>query len=238
MEALYEGKAKILYTTDDPNELLMVFKDDATAFNGLKKEQFENKGRMNKRMSLLLYHLLEQKGIPTHFTEDVDDTSMKVKAVEIVQIELVVRNIVAGSLAKRTGLPEGTPLKQPIVEYYYKDDDLGDPMISDEHIREMELATPDELAKMKAQGLVVNEVLGSLMKDVGIQLVDFKLEFGRVLPGKSEIILADEISPDTCRFWDAATGEKLDKDRFRRDLGDVMQGYSEVLGRVEHAIQG
>lgn len=236
-ELLYEGKAKKLYTTDTPHELLMEFKDDATAFDGKKKEQFENKGRINKSLSHLLYTLLEERGVQTHFIRDVDETHMLVKSVEIVPIEVVGRNIVAGSLAKRTGLAEGTSLPGPIVEYYYKDDDLGDPMITREHIRVLNLATDEEVDELKRQTLQVNTLLTEFFAKAGIQLVDFKLEFGRTLPDKKELILADEISPDTCRLWDIKTGEKLDKDRFRRDLGDVMASYQKVLNRVEDVVQ-
>lgn len=233
MDVLYEGKAKKIFATENPDEFLMVFKDDATAFNGEKLEQFENKGRINKELTVLLYKLLEQAGVPTHFVREVDDISLLVKRVEIIQIEYVVRNIVAGSLSKRTGQPEGHALSQPLIEYYYKDDSLGDPMINLEHIREMNLATENELADMRRHALQVNTTLQDLFKKAGIQLVDFKLEFGRVLPGKNEIVLADEISPDTCRLWDADTGEKMDKDRFRRDLGDMMSYYAEVLQRLQ-----
>jgi phosphoribosylaminoimidazole-succinocarboxamide synthase len=233
MELLYEGKAKKIFSTDHPDEFLMVFKDDATAFNGEKLAQFANKGRINKELTLLLYRQLEADGVPTHFIRDVDDTSLLVKRVEIIAIEYVVRNIVAGSLAKRSGQPEGHILSQPLIEFYYKDDALGDPMINLEHIREMQLATVDELAEMRRQALQVNTTLQDLFGKAGIKLVDFKLEFGRVLPGKTEIVLADEISPDTCRLWDAETNEKMDKDRFRRDLGDMMSYYAEVLQRLK-----
>ena len=233
MDLLYEGKAKKIFSTDHPGEFLMVFKDDATAFNGEKLAQFENKGRINKQLTVLLYQALEQAGVPTHFIREVDDISLLVKPVEIISIEYVVRNIVAGSLAKRTGQPEGHVLSQPLIEFYYKEDALGDPMINLEHIREMQLATPDELEEMRRQALLVNTTLQELFGKAGIKLVDFKLEFGRVLPGKTEIVLADEISPDTCRLWDAETHEKMDKDRFRRDLGDMMSYYADVLQRLE-----
>jgi len=233
MDLLYEGKAKQIFSTDNPDEFLMVFKDDATAFNGEKLEQFENKGLINKQLTVLLYKLLEDAGVPTHFIREVDDTSVLVKRVEIIAIEYVVRNIVAGSLAKKIGYPEGHVLSQPLVEHYYKDDDLGDPMINLEHIREMALASEDDLAEMKRQALLVNSTLQELFLKAGIKLVDFKLEFGRLLPGKTDIVLADEISPDTCRLWDAETNEKMDKDRFRRDLGDMMSYYAEVLKRLQ-----
>ena len=236
MDMIYEGMAKKLFTTENPNELRMVFKDDATAFNGEKKSTFENKGRLNKRLSLLLYELLEKEGIATHFSRDDGPESLIVKRVEIVQVEVVVRNIVAGSLKKRTGLPEGQRLRQPIIECYYKSDALGDPMINDEHIRELNLARGDEVEKIKRSALKVNRVLGSFFAKAGLTLVDFKLEYGRLYPDKHNIVLADEISPDTCRLWDSETGQKLDKDRFRQDLGDLIEGYSEVLQRVENAL--
>jgi len=233
MEPIYEGKAKRLYTTDNPDELLMEFKDDATAFNGEKHAQFENKGRMNHEISKLLYQLLEKNGIATHHVREVDDTRVIVRRVEIVPIEMVVRNIVAGSLVKRTGLDEGHELPRPIVETYYKDDDLGDPIITGEHIEILGLCSSDELAEMRRQSLKVNEVLRGVFAGAGIRLVDFKLEFGRSSDG---ILLADEISPDTCRLWDAESNEKLDKDRFRRDLGGVMDAYANVLERIRHAV--
>ncbi|NKB23459.1 MAG: phosphoribosylaminoimidazolesuccinocarboxamide synthase [Kiritimatiellae bacterium] len=236
MKLLYEGKAKRLFETERPDELLMEFKDDATAFNGEKKEQLENKGRVNKKLSLLLYNLLEKEGIKTHFIRDVDEINMIVKRVEIILVEVVTRNVVAGSLAKRTGLKEGHVLTEPIVETYYKDDSLGDPLINSDHIRVLKLASEDEVNELKRQSLTINKDLTAFFTSIGIQLVDFKLEFGRVYPDFKEVILADEISPDTCRFWDIETGEKMDKDRFRRDLGDVIESYEQVLTRVEDAV--
>jgi phosphoribosylaminoimidazole-succinocarboxamide synthase len=236
MDLIYEGKAKKLFTTENPNELRMVFKDDATAFNGEKKGSFANKGRLNKKLSLLLYQLLEREGVATHFSKDDGPESLLVKRVEIVQVEVVVRNIVAGSLKKRTGLPEGQRLRQPIIECYYKSDELGDPLINDEHIRELNLARGDEIEKIKRSALKVNRVLSTFFAKASLTLVDFKLEFGRLFPDKHNIVLADEITPDTCRLWDTETGQKLDKDRFRQDLGDLIEGYSEVLSRVEHAL--
>lgn len=236
MDLIYEGKAKKLFTTENPNELRMVFKDDATAFNGEKKASFADKGRLNKRLSLLLYELLEKDGVATHFVRDDGEESLIVKRVEIVQIEVVIRNIVAGSLKKRTGLPEGQRLRQPIIECYYKSDTLGDPMINDEHIRELNLARGDELEKIKRSALKVNRTLSQFFAGAGLTLVDFKLEYGRLFPDKHNIVLADEISPDTCRLWDAETGEKLDKDRFRQDLGPLTEGYAKILSRVEHAL--
>ncbi len=233
MTLLYEGKAKKLFTTDAPNELLMEFKNSATAFNGVKKAEFEGKGRMNKALTLHLYRQLEGRGVATHFVRDAGEISLIVKKVTIVPIELVVRNVIAGSLQKRTGLAEGTELKQPIVEFYYKDDALGDPLINDDHVRELGLATPEELTTLRAYGLKVNELLKEFFAAGGLRLVDFKLEFGRLADGSGRIVLADEISPDTCRLWDAKTGEKLDKDRFRFDLGDPMAGYAEILKRLK-----
>lgn len=236
MNLIYEGKAKRLYETDQQNEVLMEFKDDATAFNGVKKETFSGKGAVNKELSLLLYQMLESEGITTHFLRDENENSLIVRRVQVVKIELVIRNYVAGSLAKRTGLPEGQKLRQPIIETYYKDDSLGDPIINDEHIRELNLARPDELEKIKRSGLKVNNILTKLFAKAHLTLVDFKLEYGRLYPNLHNIVLADEISPDTCRLWDSASGEKLDKDIFRQDLGDMMAGYREILNRVKHVL--
>lgn len=236
MKLIYEGKAKRLYETDQPNEVLMEFKDDATAFNGAKKASFADKGRINKTLSLLLYQMLEKEGVPTHFLRDHSENSIIVRRVEVVAIELVMRNIVAGSLAKRTGLPERQKLRQPIIETYYKDDNLGDPLVTDEHIRELNLARPDELEKIKRSGLKVNNLLTRFFAGIGLTLVDFKLEYGRLYPNKHNIVLADEISPDTCRLWDASTGQRLDKDLFRQDLGDLITGYTEILNRVQNAL--
>ena len=236
MKLLYEGKAKRLYETERPDELLMEFKDDATAFNGEKKAQFENKGRMNQALSLLLMQLLEKGGVPTHFVRTIDEIRTIVKAVEIIKVEVVVRNVAAGSLCNRTWFKEGEALKAPVVEYFLKDDDLGDPMINDDHIRELNLATLHELAFLKSEALKINDILKPFFLKTGLKLVDFKLEFGRLSTDPSTIILADEISPDTCRLWDVSTGEKMDKDRFRRDLGNVMESYAEVLKRAEDAV--
>jgi phosphoribosylaminoimidazole-succinocarboxamide synthase len=233
MTPLYEGKAKRLYATDHADELLMEFKDSATAFNGAKKAEFENKGRFNKALTVLIYRALEARGVPTHFVRDAGDVSIVVRKVGIIPIELVVRNVIAGSLAKRLGRAEGERLRQPLVELYYKDDALGDPMINDEHVRELGLATSEELGRLKEFGLRVNELLSGIFAGAGLTLVDFKLEFGRLASDPATIVLADEISPDTCRLWDAQTGEKMDKDRFRRDLGGVMESYAEVLRRLE-----
>lgn len=229
LEQLYEGKAKRVYRTSDPDLYLVDFKDDATAFNGAKKGTIQNKGVLNNRISAVFFKLLEEKGIPTHFVELVSDREMLVKSLKIILIEVIVRNITAGSLAKRLGLPEGTALSRPVLEFYYKDDKLGDPMINDYHVRALDLATPEQVDKLKDIALKVNEILLSYLSDKKIDLVDFKLEFGL---HNGEVILGDEISPDTCRFWDRDTREKLDKDRFRRDLGSVEEAYAEVFRRL------
>ena len=229
LEQLYEGKAKKVFKTDDPDCYIVYYKDDATAFNGEKKGTIENKGVVNNRVSNHMFQILESKGIPTHYVEEISDRETIVKNVSIVPIEVIVRNIAAGSLSKRLGLPEGTKLKSTVLEYCYKDDDLGDPMINDYHVFAMGLATKKELDRIADISFKVNEIMSDYLKDLGIELIDFKLEFGRY---KGEIILADEISPDTCRFWDSKTGEKLDKDRFRRDLGGVEDAYAEVLKRL------
>ena len=232
MEPLYEGKAKRLWATEDPNILRMEFKNDATAFNGEKKAQFESKGRLNNTISTLIYGMLEKEGVPTHFVRSVDETNVEVKKVDILMVEVIIRNVSAGSFCKRTGMEEGIAFTQPIVEFSYKSDELGDPLINDDYIREMKLATPDDLAHLRKAGLKVNDLLTEFFAKCGLKLVDFKLEFGRLVEDPSVIVLADEISPDGCRLWDLKTGEKMDKDRFRRDLGNVMEAYEEVLGRV------
>ena len=215
---LYEGKAKKVYLTDNDDVVLVSYKDDATAFNGIKKGTILGKGVVNNRCSNHLFKMLESKGIPTHYVEEINDRETFVKKVKIVPLEVIVRNIAAGSLSKRLGIPEGTKLAKTVLEFSYKNDDLGDPMINDYHVFAMELATEDELDTIKSYALKINEILTDYLKDINIELIDFKLEFGRY---KGQIILADEISPDTCRFWDSKTGEKLDKDRFRRDMGGV-----------------
>jgi len=206
------------------------YKDDATAFNGLKKGTIVGKGAINNRMSNYLMQKLELEGVPTHFIRELNETETEVKRVRIVPLEVIVRNIAAGSLSKRLGLPEGTKLKKTVLEYSYKDDELGDPMVNDYHIFAMDIATPEELALIAKYAFKVNEYLCKFLLECGIVLVDFKIEFGKTADGT--IILADEISPDTCRFWDAKTGEKLDKDRFRRDLGNVEGAYAEVFKRI------
>jgi phosphoribosylaminoimidazole-succinocarboxamide synthase len=233
MTPLYEGKAKRLWATDNPNTLRMEFKNDATAFNGEKKASFENKGRFNNAISTLIYGMLEKEGVPTHFVRQIDDTNVEVKKVEILMVEVIVRNIAAGSFCKRTGMAEGHVFSQPIIEFSYKSDELGDPLINDDYIREMKLATPEEMAHLRKAALTVNGILSAFFAKCGLKLVDFKLEFGRLVSDPSVIVLADEISPDGCRLWDLKTGEKMDKDRFRRDLGNVMEAYEEVLGRVK-----
>lgn len=229
-EQLYEGKAKKVFKTDDENCYIVSYKDDATAFNGEKKGTIVGKGAINNRVSNYLMGLLEKEGIPTHLVEELNDRETVVKKVTIVPLEVIVRNIAAGSLSKRLGLPEGTAMKTPVLEYCYKDDALGDPMVNEYHIRAMEIATEAELATIADYSFRVNAFLTRYFAEVGIDLVDFKIEFGRTPDGT--IILADEISPDTCRFWDSKTHEKLDKDRFRRDLGHVEDAYQEILKRL------
>jgi len=236
MTPLYEGKAKRLFATEHPEELLMEFKDSATAFNGAKMAEFENKGRFNKALTTLLYRALEARGVPTHYVRDAGDIAIVVKRVQIIPIEVVVRNVIAGSLAKRLGRPEGERLPAAIVELYFKDDALGDPMINDEHVGVLGLATADELQRLKEFGRRVNSLLTEIFAGAGLTLVDFKLEFGRLASDPGALVLADEISPDTCRLWDAVTGERMDKDRFRRDLGGVMESYAEVLRRLEQEL--
>ena len=228
-EQLYEGKAKKVFATENPDYCIVSYKDDATAFNGLKKGTIIGKGVVNNKMSNYLCKMLEKKGIPTHFVEELNDRDTVVKKVEIVPLEVIVRNKAAGSLSKRLGLPEGTPMKTTVLEFCYKDDDLGDPIVNEYHILAAELATKEEVEKISSMALKINEILRDFFKSVNIDLIDFKLEFGRY---KGDIILADEISPDTCRFWDVNTQEKLDKDRFRREMGGVDEAYAEVMKRI------
>ena len=228
-ELLYEGKAKKVYATDDPTLVIVDYKDDATAFNGLKKGTIVGKGIVNNRMSNHMFRELEKAGIPTHFVEELSERRTLVRKVEIVPLEVIVRNVAAGSLAKRLGLEEGTPLRTTVLEFSYKNDELGDPMVNDYHIAAIGLATKEEVAEITRLALAVNDFMVPYFKDVNVDLIDFKLEFGR-FDGK--IILADEISPDTCRFWDSTTHEKLDKDRFRRDMGGVEDAYAEMMRRV------
>lgn len=229
-EQMYEGKAKKVFATDDPAVCLVYYKDDATAFNGLKKGQILGKGVVNNRMTNMMMQLMESRGIPTHYIKELSDRETLVKRVRIVPVEVVVRNIAAGSLSKRLGLPEGTPLKSTVIEYSYKSDELGDPMINEYHIAAMELASKEDMEKIAAYALRVNGILIERFAGIGVELVDFKIEFGKTADGT--IILADEISPDTCRLWDAKTHEKLDKDRFRRDLGGVEEAYHEIFRRL------
>ena len=229
-QLLYEGKAKRLYATEDSNILFVEYKDSATAFNGEKKEEIAGKGVLNNRITTLIFEKLKSNGIASHFVKRISDHEHLVRKVEIIPIELVVRNIAAGSLANRLGLKEGTPLKRPIVEYYYKNDDLGDPHISTEHIDVLGIATPEEVQALYDGGLRVNEVLRPLFSEIGVELIDFKLEFGRDAEGN--VLLADEISPDTCRLWDAKTKQKLDKDVFRRNLGSLTEVYEIILTRL------
>jgi len=229
-EQLYEGKAKKVYATDDSTLVLVDYKDDATAFNGLKKGTIEGKGAINNRVTNHLMKLLESQGVPTHFVQELSARETLVKKVQIVPLEVIVRNVAAGSLSKRLGLPEGTKLAKTVLEFCYKDDELGDPMVNDYHIAAMGWATEAEMETICRYSLTVNRVLGEYLKDLNIELIDFKLEFGRLADGT--IVLADEISPDTCRFWDVTTHEKLDKDRFRRDLGGVENAYHEILKRL------
>lgn len=229
-EMIYEGKAKKVYTTDDPELVIVEYKDDATAFNGEKRGTISGKGEMNNRMTAIFFEMLGAQGIPTHFVERLSEREQLVRRVKIVPIEVVVRNIAAGSLSKRLGLPEGEALPRPIVELYYKDDALGDPLINDDHIAIMGLATPEQLAAIRTYALAINDILRAHLAGRNVLLVDFKLEFGT--DGAGKLLLADEISPDTCRFWDATTREKLDKDRFRRDMGGVEEAYQEMLRRL------
>ncbi len=229
-ELLYEGKAKRVYKTDSPNQFWIEYKDDATAFNGEKRGTIVGKGELNNRISGIFFRMLASMGIKNHYIKEISLTDQLVESVKILQIEVVVRNIVAGSLAKRLGIDEGTLLRHPVVELYYKDDALGDPLINSSHVSVLELATPEEVEQMKSIALKVNDILIDYLKDKKLLLVDFKLEFG--INSEGELILADEISPDTCRFWDEDTKEKLDKDRFRRDLGNVEDAYKEILKRI------
>ncbi len=229
-EFLYEGKAKKIYRTDDPELYLVEFKDDATAFDGVKKDSLADKGILNNRLSAIFFELLEEKGVETHYEKTVSEREMLVKSLEIIPVEVIVRNIAAGSLSKRLGIPEGTVMKKTVLEFSLKDDELHDPMINHYHIYALDLADPEEMAEIEKVALRVNELLVPYLRDKGITLVDFKLEFGR---HGDKILLGDEISPDTCRFWDSSSQEKLDKDRFRRDMGGVVEAYREVLRRLE-----
>lgn len=226
---LYEGKAKKVWATDSEDVVLVDYKDDATAFNGLKKGTIQNKGIVNNKVSNFMFQLLEKDGIKTHYIEQISDRETYVKHVQIVPIEVIVRNIAAGSLSKRLGIPEGTKLKRTVLEFCYKDDALGDPMINEYHAYAMGIADEKEIKTITDYSFQINRIMTEFFKKLNVELIDFKLEFGKY---HGEIILADEISPDTCRFWDSTTGEKLDKDRFRRDLGGVEDAYQEILKRM------
>ena len=229
-EQLYEGKAKKVFATDDPNLVIVSYKDDATAFNGEKKGTIAGKGAINNVMSNHMFQLLEQQGVPTHFVEQLSDRETVVKKVSIVPLEVIVRNISAGSFAKRYGVKEGIVFDEPTFELSYKNDDLGDPLMNDYHAIALKLATREEIELIKSMTFKINEVMKQYFDTLNVTLVDFKLEFGKTADGK--IVLADEISPDTCRLWDKTTGEKLDKDRFRRDMGGVEDAYQEVMRRI------
>lgn len=233
-EQLYEGKAKKVYKTDDPNLLIVDYKDDATAFNGLKKGTISGKGVINNKMSNRLMQKLEKSGVPTHFVQELSDRETLVKKVTIVPLEVIIRNIAAGSFSKRYGVEEGVVFDAPTIEFSYKNDELGDPLINDYHALALKLATAEEIETIKKYSFAVNEQLKSFWAECGVTLVDFKLEFGRLSDGS--IVLADEISPDTCRLWDIETKEKLDKDRFRRDMGGVEDAYAEIMKRLNEHI--
>ena len=232
LEQLYEGKAKKVFKTDDPNLYIVDYKDDATAFNGEKKGQIAGKGAVNNVMSNIVFQLLEQKGVPTHFVEQLSDRETVVKAVKILPLEVIMRNVSAGSFAKRYGVEEGIVFDKPTFEFSYKNDDLGDPLMCESHALALGLATEEQIATIKKYAAIVNDTLKEFFLDKGLKLIDFKIEFGLY---DGEVILADEVSPDTCRLWDVKTNEKLDKDRFRRDLGNVEETYQEVLKRVKKA---
>ncbi len=227
---LYEGKAKKIFRTDDPDLMIVEFKDVATAFDGLKKESLENKGILNNKISSLFFERLNEEKIPTHYVKTLNEREMLVKSLDIIPVEIIVRNIVAGSLSKRMGLEEGTPLKRTVLEHNLKNDELHDPMLNRYHIYALDLASPEEMDTAEELALKINDLLRPYLLEKNMILVDFKLEFGR---HKGEILLGDEVTPDTCRFWDAESGEKLDKDRFRREMGKVTEAYQEVLRRMQ-----
>ena len=229
-EMLYEGKAKKVYATENPELYIVSYKDDATAFNGLKKGTIAGKGVINNRVTNYMMQMLEKNGVPTHFVEEISDSETVVKKVQIVPLEVIIRNISAGSFSKRYGVEEGIVFEQPTIEFSYKNDDLGDPLINEYHALALKLATREEIDTIKALAFRTNELMKDFFKKINVDLVDFKLEFGRLSDGT--IVLADEISPDTCRFWDSRTHEKLDKDRFRRDLGNVEDAYQEMMRRI------
>lgn len=233
LEQIYEGKAKKVYKTDDPELYIVDYKDDATAFNGLKKGTIAGKGVINNQMSNRLMQMIARKGVPTHFVKELSDRETLVKKVSIVPLEVIVRNIAAGSFSKHYGVDEGMVFDEPVIEFSYKNDALGDPLLNTDHALALKIATRAEIDTIKTYALQVNSILKAFWAECGVTLVDFKLEFGKASDGR--IILADEISPDTCRLWDSTTGEKLDKDRFRRDLGGVEEAYAEIMKRlVDH----
>jgi len=229
-ELLYEGKAKQIYATDNPDQVVMYYKDDTTAFNGVKKSSIENKGVLNNGISTIVFTMLEDQGIPTHLIQTLNDREQLCQKVEIIPLEVIVRNTIAGSMANRLGIDEGTVPSNTIYELSYKNDAYGDPLINEDHAVALNLASYEELTQIKQMTLRINEILKSFFADLGINLVDFKIEFGRTSDG--QVVLADEFSPDSCRLWDAKTGAKMDKDRFRRDLGNVQEAYAEVFKRV------
>lgn len=230
MKPIYEGKAKKLFETDDPNVLLLEYKNTLTAFNALKKATMEGKGALNNKISSYILQYLASKGVPNHFVKMIDEVRQLVRKVEIIPLEVVVRNITTGSICKRLGVPEGINLTPPLIEFYLKNDDLGDPIVTEDQAIAFGWASEEEIQKMKNMAFQINELLKDLFKPLGITLVDFKLEFGKTEDGK--VILADEISPDTCRFWDSSSGDRLDKDRFRKDLGNVLEAYQEIWRRL------
>ena len=238
LEMMYEGKAKKVYKTSEPGYLIVEYKDDATAFNGEKKGQIAGKSVVNNTMTNIIFNVLETKGIPTHFVEQISPTETLVRAVRILPLEVIIRNVAAGSFSKRYGVEEGKPLAKTVLEFSYKNDALGDPLINDDHILVLELATVEELDTIRGYAFMINDALKEFFLEKGLKLIDFKIEFGECLVGDEDdepgdIILADEISPDTCRLWDIETNEKMDKDRFRRDLGNVEETYQAVLDRVK-----
>ena len=238
LEMMYEGKAKKVYKTSEPGYLIVEYKDDATAFNGEKKGQIAGKSVVNNTMTNIIFNVLESKGIPTHFVEQISPTETLVRAVRILPLEVIIRNVAAGSFSKRYGVEEGRPLAKTVLEFSYKNDALGDPLINDDHILALELATVEELDTIRGYAFMINDALKEFFLEKGLKLIDFKIEFGECLVGDEDdepgdIILADEISPDTCRLWDIETNEKMDKDRFRRDLGNVEETYQAVLDRVK-----
>lgn len=227
---IYEGKAKKVFRTDDPKLYIVDYKDDATAFNGQKKGQIAGKGVVNNTMTNIIFRKIEERGVPTHLVEQLSERETLVKAVKIIPLEVIIRNVAAGSFSKRYGVPEGTPLAKTVLEFSYKNDELGDPLINDDHILALEIASPEELESVRKYAYIVNDVLKEFFLERGLKLIDFKIEFG-IADGI--VMLADEISPDTCRLWDVETNEKMDKDRFRRDLGNVEETYMEVFRRVQ-----